>query len=295
TQGALGTQDHTYADNTPGGYTVTVKVTDKDGGPGTTTFTVNVANVNPTATLSNNGPIDEGGNATITFSTPFDPSSTDSAAGFHYAFSCTNGSLAGATYAGSGSTPSQLCSYADNGTYTVRGRIIDKDDGYSEYTTIVTVNNVAPSVTPPSNQTANEGASTAFNLGSFSDPGVNDNPWAVDVNWGDSSPHTTFTTSTQGALGTQSHTYADNTPGGYTVTVTVADKDGGSDSKSFNIDIHNVAPTVTAPTNQSAFEGTSTSFDLGSFTDPGAAGAPSAIHVDWGDGPSHPTLNHNRP
>ena len=54
----------------------------------------------------------------------------------------------------------------------------------------------------------------------------NDGPWTVNVNWGDGSPHTTFTRATQGTLGTQTHTYADN--GTYTVTVTVTDKDGGS-------------------------------------------------------------------
>src|SRR5207245_843839 len=94
------------------------------------------------------------------------------------------------------------------------------------------------------------GSSASFDLGSFSDPGVKDYPWAVDVNWGDGTPHTTFNTSTQGALGTQNHTYADNTPGGYTVTVKVTDKDSGFDTKSFNADVHNVPPTVTAAADQ---------------------------------------------
>ena len=37
-----------------------------------------------------------------------------------------------------------------------------------------------------------EGAGQSVNLGSFSDPGP-DSPWAVDVDWGDGSTHTTFT------------------------------------------------------------------------------------------------------
>src|SRR5438105_5776357 len=101
----------------------------------------------------------------------------------------------------------------------------DKNGGSGESTFNVTVSNLNPTVTAPADQTANEGASTSFNLGSFSDPGVNDNPWAVDVNWGDSSSHTTFNQSSQGSLGSQSHTYADN--GTYTVTVKVTDKDNG--------------------------------------------------------------------
>src|SRR5439155_14066277 len=104
--------------------------------------------VAPTATLSNNGPVDEGSPATISFSNPFDPSSVDTAAGFHYAFSCTNGDLSGATYAGSGANASAACTYADNGTYTVKARIIDKDGGYTAYTTAVAVANVAPTAEP---------------------------------------------------------------------------------------------------------------------------------------------------
>src|SRR5262249_32136660 len=43
-----------------------------------------------------------------------------------------------------------------------------------------------------------------------------------------------------------------------------------------------VPPTVTAAASQSADEGASTSFDLGSFVDPD--GGPWSVDVDWGDG-----------
>src|SRR2546422_6145817 len=78
----------------------------------------------------------------VVFSSPSDPSSVDTAAGFRYAFSCTNGSLAAATYAAAGPSPSTSCAFADNGLFTVKGRIIDKDDGFTEYTAAVTVNNL---------------------------------------------------------------------------------------------------------------------------------------------------------
>src|SRR5207247_434954 len=131
----------------------------------------------------------------------------------------------------------------------------------------------APSVTAAANQSANEGSSSSFSLGSFSDPGAADNPWAVDVDWGDGSSHTTFTTATQGSLGSQSHTYADG-PATKTITVKVTDKDGGSDSKTFAVTVANVFPSVSAPADQTALEGTSKSFVLGSFTDPGATDNP---------------------
>src|SRR5206468_10856119 len=124
--------------------------------------------------------------------------------------------------------------------YPVRARIIDKDGGYSEYTTNVLVTNVPPTVTAAANQSSDEGASHSFDLGSFSDPGTSDAPWHVSVDWGDGHSNS-FNTSSQGALGLLAHTYDDNTAGGHTVSVTVTDKDGGSDSKSFDIDVHNVA------------------------------------------------------
>ena len=73
---------------------------------------------------------------------------------------------------------------------------------------VVAIANVAPTVTGPADQAANEGASTAFNLGSFTDPGA-DSPWAVSVDWGDGSTDTTFNQAATGSLGTTSHTYAD--------------------------------------------------------------------------------------
>src|SRR5206468_1355268 len=138
---------------------------------------------------------------------------------------------AGATYGGSGTSASTSCTFADDGSYTVRGRIIDKDGGYSEYTTSVEVQNVPPTVTAAANQSSDEGAAHSFDLGSFGDPGTSDAPWHVVVDWGDGHS-SNFDTSSQGALGSLAHTYDDNTLGGYTVNVSVTDKDGGYDSKS---------------------------------------------------------------
>src|SRR5207237_5911362 len=124
--------------------------------------------------------------------------------------------------------------YANNGAtpYTVTVKVTDKDGGSGTATFKVTVANVPPSVTAAADQSASEGTAQSFNLGSFTDPGP-DSPWAVDVAWGDGSPHTTFNQSTTGSLGSQPHTYADN--GVYTVTVKVTDKDGGSGTATFKV------------------------------------------------------------
>jgi hypothetical protein len=90
---------------------------------------VTVNNVAPTATLGNDGPVNEGSAVTVSFSGQSDPSSADTTAGFHYAFDCNGGSLATKNYSNSGTGASTTCTFPDNGSYTVRGRIIDKNDG----------------------------------------------------------------------------------------------------------------------------------------------------------------------
>src|SRR5206468_1285930 len=124
--------------------------------------------------------------------------------------------------------------------------------GYTQHTTTVIVNNVAPMVTPAANQNATEGTSASLSLGSFSDPGA-DSPWSIDVNWGDGSAHTTFPKSVTGSLGSQTHLYADNGP--YTVTVSVTDKDGGSGWAVFTVTVANANPVMTAAVDQTATEG----------------------------------------
>jgi hypothetical protein len=240
--------------------------------------------------LSNNGPVDEGSPATVSFSGQSDPSNADTAAGFHYAYSCTNASLSGSTYAGSGTAASTSCTYSDNvgSPYTVRARIIDKDGGYTEYTTNVTVRNVTPSVTAAANQAADEGTSKSFNLGSFSDPGTNDGPWAVDVDWGDLSTHTTFNATSTGTLAAQSHTYADN--GTKTVTVKVTDKDGGSGQATFQVTVANIAPIITSFSGTTSLSGPLVFYPAtfnGTFTDPGRIDNPWMANWSW-DGAADP-------
>src|SRR5206468_2199235 len=102
-----------------------------------------------------------------------------------------------------GADSSAAFAFDANGSYTVYGRVFDKDGGSSDYSTTVIVLNAPPAVTAPTAQSTIEGDATSFGLGSFSDPGVSDSPWAVAVNWGDGSAPSTFSTGTQGSLGSQ--------------------------------------------------------------------------------------------
>ena len=137
------------------------------------TFEVTVNNVAPTATLGNNGPVNEGSSATVSFSGPADVSSADTTAGFKYSFfDCANNTANLALdYATAGASASTSCTFNDNGTYTVAGRIFDKDDGYTDYTTSVTVNNVAPTATFNAPGSVDEGSAINLSLSAVSDPG----------------------------------------------------------------------------------------------------------------------------
>ena len=189
----------------------------------------------PTLTASNDGPVNEGGGATITG----DASDPDTPAGqLAYQFDCDNdGAYEERPAAG---VNTARCSFNDDGDYTVNVRVLDGEGGSDTASTPVKVLNVAPVLTVPADQNGREGASGDFVLGSFTDPG-DDAPWSVSVDWGDGSETTTFEAASPGALPARPHLYAQD--GNYTVTVTVAEAGGApSDSKTFQVSVLNVGP-----------------------------------------------------
>src|SRR5262249_12527168 len=123
---AAATVPASYLADGPGTRVVHGRISDKDGGFSDYTTTLTVTNVAPTATLSNGGAVNEGSAATVTFSNPSDPSAADTNAGFHYSYALTTAALA-STYAGATDGLSKQFTFNDNGSYTVYGRIFDKD------------------------------------------------------------------------------------------------------------------------------------------------------------------------
>jgi uncharacterized delta-60 repeat protein len=97
------------------------------------TFAVQINNVPPTATFAAATTITAGQSAHITFTNPTDPSSVDTTAGFHYSFATSQAALA-TTYAAAGASSSTDIAFDTAGTFTVYGRIFDKDGGYTDYT-----------------------------------------------------------------------------------------------------------------------------------------------------------------
>jgi uncharacterized membrane protein len=99
-----------------------------------------VNNVAPTATFTNNGPIAEKRPISFSFSSQFDPSAVDTAAGFSYSYDFNNdgdfvdpGDIDGAS---SADVPFV---FASDGTYVVHGQIRDQDGGARDYYTTATV------------------------------------------------------------------------------------------------------------------------------------------------------------
>jgi hypothetical protein len=95
---------------------------------------VTVTNVPPTATFSAPATASAGSPFTISLSGGTDPSAAD-AASLTYAFDCGDG----AGYGPAGTATSRSCPTSDTGTRTVKGKVIDKDGGATEYTATVQV------------------------------------------------------------------------------------------------------------------------------------------------------------
>jgi hypothetical protein len=143
--------------NTPDGplgpLLVLITATDNFNVATQTSFTYSVSNVAPTATLGSNGPLTYGQTATLSFSNPYDPSGPDTTEGFHYAFATSAGSsggFSGVTYSTASTSPNSSVAGLGAGNHTFYARIIDKDDGFSEYSVTIAVAkaNATVTVTP---------------------------------------------------------------------------------------------------------------------------------------------------
>ena len=253
------TPSHVYADN--GTYTVTLTVTDKDGGVGSDTLIVTVHNMAPVVDAGANKGVNEG--ATVNFSGSFTEAGSADTHTMSWDFGDGSAPVTGTL------TPQHV--YVDNGTYTVILTVWDDEGDSGNDTLVVTVSNVAPVVNAGADQGVNEGATVNFS-GSFTDVGTADTHTTAWT-FGDGSG------TTHGTL-TPSHVYADN--GTYTVTLTVTDKDGGVTADTLTVTVGNVAPEVNAGADQSVDEGGTVNFN-GSFTDVGTVDT-HTVSWNFGDG-----------
>ena len=264
---------HRYVDN--GTYTISVTVTDDDLGAGTGVVSVTVLNVAPT--VANSAvELDEGSLYTGTLSFT-DPGTLDThSATIDYGDGSTEnlGSVTG------GVVPLSH-RYVDNGTYTISVTVTDDDLGVGTGVVSVAVLNVAPMVTVTSSaDEIFEGSSYTGTL-SFTDPGTLDTHTAT-IDYGDGTPREGPNTVTVTDVVQLSHLYVDDES--VTVSVTVTDKDGGTDTGTASVTVRNVAPVVGAVTAPvvPVLIGTGVNVSA-SFTDVGIRDLHTAT-INWGDG-----------
>ena len=151
-------QDVTFDATAIDGHSVRIialRATDANGLTAIQTSDVTVNNVRPTATFVTDGPVTAGDAATFRFIDPVDVAAD--LPGLRYSFDFNNnGSFtdAGDVSLAASAVASRVFTTA--GTYTVRGRVTDKDGGQTDYTTSIVVNAGDP-------QTATlEGEAAAF-------------------------------------------------------------------------------------------------------------------------------------
>ena len=278
TSGTSASTSCTFDDD--GTRTVRGRIIDKDDGFTEYNTDVIVNNVAPTATLGNNGPVGEGSPAAVSFTNQFDPSNADTTAGFHYAFSCANGSLAGATYAGSATSASTNCTFPDDGTFTVKGRIIDKDDGFTEYTTVVSVTNVAPTALLGNNGPLGEGSPATVSFTNQFDPSSTDT--AAGFHYAFLCTNNSLASATYANSGTSAATtctFGDN--GTFPVKARIIDKDDGFTEYTTQVIVQNVAPTATFTVSSPINEGGSSTLSLVGAFDPSAADTAAGFHYSF--------------
>ena len=268
-----------YTADGPATRSVRIRVTDKDGGSSNYRTTFQVGNVSPTASLFSPAAVDEGSAGQVTFSGASDPSAADTAAGFRYAFDFDgNGqfdsfNVGGSTYATAATTPSVTVPAGllpdGPGVLTVRGRIYDKDGGYTEYAAPLTVRNLAPTAT-----FANGGAVTEGSAGSVSFSAPSDS--AADLAAGlryafDFDNDGTFDlppgTATSAAVPAS---FLADGPATRTVRGRVIDKDGDFSDYTTVITVNNGNPTAAGVTGTAVTIGSPSTLTVTGASDPSA-------------------------
>jgi thermitase len=252
--------------------TQTVFISGDDGNGGSTQISFNllVNNVAPTAVFANtSGIIPRGGTAILAFSNSADVSPVDTAAGFYYSVDCTND---GIFEMSDSTTPSFACTYADSGSYTVLGRIKDKDGGFSDYTAVVKVNTPPTVTVTQSSVVVNEGE-TASNTISTSD--ADGDTVTVIVSTGVLTPN---------GIGFWNWNFPTNDGPiqSQMVTVFADDGNGGTAQATFNLTVNNVVPSVNAGADITLISGETLNVSA-FFTDPGTADTHTAT-IDFGTG-----------
>lgn len=182
----LDTAGWNYAtlDGPAGPTTVTITATDSLGAAGTTTFTLNVNNVAPTATFSRSAATANENTVTppsVSFTGQTDPGTTDVSTGFKYSYDYNNdgtwddgdGTHAGSLTAATKTIPASYFASPTPSPLVVKGRILDKDGGSTDYTVSITINRTPNDLAlNPSSLAENNAPNATVGMLSATDPDV---------------------------------------------------------------------------------------------------------------------------
>ena len=261
--GSGASPSHTYAQD--GSYTATLTVTDDDGGTAVDTATVTIADTEPTAAFSYapGSPSTEG---PVQF--------TDTSVSYD-GITSWNWDFGDGTPPVTVTTTTTSHTYASAGTYNVTLTVTETDSDTDTVSDTITVS--APNQPPVANTngpySGTENTSLSFNGSASSDPDgtITSYTW----NFGDGN---------SGSGGKPTHTYVDG--GTYTVTLTVEDNDGATDTVSTTADITEVNdPPIADPNGPySGSTGETITFDGSGSTD--EEGPIASYNWNFGDGNS---------
>jgi hypothetical protein len=226
---------HTWYDD----YIGIVKVQICDGQrTSTDTAIVVINNVAPTADFDNDSPTDEGSPVTISFSNQYDPGIYDT---FTYSFDLDNNGIYEIV---DQQDPITTYTWGDDGSYTIKGKIKDDDNGFTEYLSTVVINNVPPTITDlfldqPNQQFILPHIHNLTFIGNFTDLGwldTHSGTWYFGD--GSSMPGIVIEENIEpDATGNITGYHSYDIPGNYTVTLILFDDDGGSDNQTMQIEV----------------------------------------------------------
>ncbi len=269
-QGTQPSLSHTYA--AAGTYTVTLTVTDKDGGAAADLAKITVVPNSPPV-ASANGPYAGSEGTAVCFSS----SGTSDANGDPLSFAWAFGD------GGKSSVASPCRVYQDDGTYAVTLTVKDPSGATSTATATATIANVAPSASFMAPATVTEGVAQTLTLANGTDKGATDKlslEYAFECGTG--AGPTPWSTTLKSVV---CPAFADQQGAPVTLTGRIRDKDGAIATYAKSLAVTNAppAPALGATTPTTLARGGSLGVD-GRFTDKGAADGPWSWKIAWGDG-----------
>jgi hypothetical protein len=124
----------------PSSRAIALRVTDGNGITAIATASVTINNAPPKATFAAGGTVTLGAAGSVSFSGQTDPSPADVTAGFKYSYDFDNNNTFETANSTSATTSVPASYLSTAGSHTIHGRIIDKDGGFTDYTTTIQVN-----------------------------------------------------------------------------------------------------------------------------------------------------------